>query len=412
MKELNYMANTGNYAQNNNYLCNKFNKTLNKLNVLEIIKSIPEVSRAEISRRTGLTKPTVSLIVDELINDRLVYETGVGESSSGRKPTMLNFNSKAYSVIGINFSPGTSLDIAEVDLGGNLLNVISIEQNLFLDPDSVLKIIKDSLKDFFMKEVSNPSNVLGIGVGLPGYIDRSNGLVKVMYNFGWKEVNFSEQLQKTFQLPVFIDNEANALALAESIFGAGRKYNNFIYIDFSSGVGSGIIIEKKLYSGLNNRAGEVGHMIVDKSGPLCRCGKRGCLESHVAPYALKRKVDEILASGNKRGSLPSWADNSFSIAQVVKAAYQDDSMARRILDECCEYLSIAISNLANIFSPEAVILGGDISESDDIVFTALRKYYRDYSLFDEDIDIIPTSLGKYAGVLSSASLVIQDFFSL
>jgi len=392
---------------------NKFNKTANKLNVLELIRNNPEISRAIIARMTGLTKPTVSLLVDELINDQLVFETGTGESSNGgRRPTMLRFNAKAYSVIGINFSAGNCFDIAEVDLEGNILKFLSIEANLFLEPDAAIKIVKEQIKDFFMKEVSNPSKILGIGAGLPGYIDPLNGAVKVMYNFGWKNINFSEQLYQAFQLPIFIDNEANALALAESILGVGKNYNNFIYIDISSGVGSGIIIDKKLYNGSRNSAGEVGHMIIDRNGPLCRCGKRGCLESLVAPYALKQRLDNIITAENKKNNHPSWIKENLSISLIIKAASSGDQMAQRILDELCHYLGIAISNLINIFSPEAIIIGGDISDTDEQIFSSLKKYYKDYSLFGEDVDIIPTTLGKHAGVLSSASLVLRDFFSL
>jgi glucokinase len=252
------------------------------------------------------------------------------------------------------------------------------------------QVINNIIKAIRMLIQSQKVKTRCIGIGAPGPIIYEKGIVIEPPNLpGWKKVNLKKILEKEFKLPVSVDNDANCAALAEAVFGAGKTKRNFIYMTVSTGVGGGIIIDRKLYRGMVGAAGEFGHMIIDPNGPLCGCGNHGCLEALASGSALKKKM-------------------GMDAISVELAARQGDKKAKQAIEETAHYLAIGIANLVNIFNPELVIIGGGLSNMRELLLDPIRNQFRKYamSLSARSVKIVRAKLGTKAGVLGAAALCL------
>jgi glucokinase len=252
------------------------------------------------------------------------------------------------------------------------------------------QVINNIIKAIRMLIQSQKVKTRCIGIGAPGPIIYEKGIVIEPPNLpGWKKVNLKKILEKEFKLPVSVDNDANCAALAEAVFGAGKTNRNFIYMTVSTGVGGGIIIDRKLYRGMVGAAGEFGHMIIDPHGPLCGCGNHGCLEALASGSALKKKM-------------------GMDGISVELAARQGDKKAKQAIEETAHYLAIGIANLVNIFNPELVIIGGGLSNMRELLLDPIRDQFKKYamSLSARSVKIVRAKLGTKAGVLGAAALCL------
>lgn len=252
------------------------------------------------------------------------------------------------------------------------------------------QVINNIIKAIRMLIQSQKVKTSCIGIGAPGPIIYNKGIVIEPPNLpGWKKVNLKKILEKEFKLPVSVDNDANCAALAEAVFGAGKTKQNFIYMTVSTGVGGGIIIDRKLYRGMVGAAGEFGHMIIDPHGPLCGCGNHGCLEALASGSALKKKM-------------------GMDAISVELAARQGDKQAQQAIEEMAHYLAIGIANLVNIFNPEMVIIGGGLSNMRELLLDPIRNQFKKYamSLSARSVKIVRAKLGTKAGVLGAAALCL------
>jgi glucokinase len=252
------------------------------------------------------------------------------------------------------------------------------------------KVIENIKKAISMLMHSQKVKVKAIGIGAPGPILYEKGIVMEAPNLpGWKRVNIKKILEKEFKVPVFVDNDANCAALAEAWFGAGKFVKHFLYMTVSTGIGGGIIIDKKLYRGATGSAGEFGHMKIDTNGPKCGCGRYGCLESLASGTALKRKTGVQAIS-------------------LELAARQGDKKALEAIQEVAHYLTIGIANLVNIFNPEMVVIGGGLSNMRELLFVPIKKEFKNYvlSVPAKSVKIVRAKLGTDAGVLGAAALCL------
>lgn len=252
------------------------------------------------------------------------------------------------------------------------------------------KVIGNIKKAIHMLKNSHKVKLKAIGIGVPGPILYEKGIIIEAPNLpGWKRVNIKKILEKEFKIPVFVDNDANCAALAEAWFGAGKFARNFIYMTVSTGIGGGIIIDKKIYRGATGSAGEFGHMKIEAHGPKCGCGKHGCLEALASGSALKRKTGVEALS-------------------LELAARQGDKKAQQAIQEIAHYLAIGISNLVNIFNPEMVIIGGGLSNMRELLICPIKKEFKNYvlSVPAKSVKIVRAKLGTNAGVLGAAALCL------
>lgn len=252
------------------------------------------------------------------------------------------------------------------------------------------KVIENIKKAIHMLIQSHKVKIKAIGIGAPGPILYEKGMVIEAPNLpGWKRVNLKKIIEKEFKVPVFVDNDANCAALAEAWFGAGKLAKHFIYMTISTGIGGGIVIDKKLYRGAVGSAGEFGHMMIDPRGPRCGCGKRGCLEALASGSALKKKT-------------------GMDAISVELAARQGDKKAKKAIREIAHHLALGIANLVNIFNPERVIIGGGLSNMRELLFVPVRKEFKKYALTlpAKSVRIVRAKLGTKAGVLGASVLCL------
>ena len=374
-------------------------RDINRQIVLNYIREREPISRAEIARETDLQRSTISAIVEALASEGLVEEVGAGESTGGRRPTMLRLRTKEAIAIGVAITP-TCTTVATSDLAGRI-----VEQREFLtdpDPDQTLKEVIALVREFSLK---NKGSIEAVGVSLPGLVDPSTGTAVYVPYFKWRDIPIAKTISTAFGLPVIIDNDANAAALAELWFGRPEVSDarDFILVLVAEGVGTGIIFDGQVYRGQRGAAGEFGHMVIGTNGPVpCSCGNRDCWEAFASEGAAKARY---LRLSNEE-------ETSFGLRELVDQALLGEANAKAALIETAHYLGIGISNLVVGFSPEAVVVGGEIARAWSLVESALCETI-EHSVRRglPSAKILPSTLGEKPTLRGALSLVLASKFA-
>jgi glucokinase len=255
------------------------------------------------------------------------------------------------------------------------------------------------------------AHVRGIGIGSPGVVD-DDGVVKAPPNFvNWDEVPLKSDLAKLFPgLAIGVENDANAAAIAESKFGAGVQFPNFLFVIWGTGVGGGIILNHKIYRGPTGGAGEIGHVSIDYKGPRCNCGNVGCVEAYVGQRYLSQRTAERLKNHPESKILKLVGGDISKIEPVYisQAAHDKDPLAREVLLEAGDLLGVALAGVMNIMDLRISIIGGGISAAGDFVMNAVQESIVRHVLkpLRKDIRVLPALLGNNAGILGAAGLVM------
>jgi len=262
---------------------------------------------------------------------------------------------------------------------------------------------------------SRGSRLLGIGVGVPGMVDVASGLLRFAPNLHWENVPIRDILATYFECPIYVENEANAAALGEYYFGAVQNVKDFIYLSAGVGLGSGIVMDGRLFRGMFGYAGEAGHMTLDINGEMCGCGKRGCWETFVGPRAVEQRVRRSLSNGAKsvlhdmsKGDL-----QNIVMEDVIQAALAGDQIAKDALSEVVYYLGVGIANLVNLFNVEVIVLGGALNNASPLLLTDIERIAIENTLVPgrEHLRIIPSAHGSDACIMGAITLVLDDILS-
>lgn len=337
--------------------------------VLSLIHEKGAISRAAIVRQTGLSATTVSALVGILLDSGFVCEAGEGKSSGGRRPILVQFNYQFRYVIGVDLG-ASHITTVVVDLQ----STIAARRHEFFDamnnPDGAIDIIQGQIAQVLQEANLELSVILGIGIAAPAplegkKLDRLSGMILP----AWEGRDLAEEIRQKFELPVYLDNDANAGAIAEKWWGGGRGVSSLAYIKLGTGVGSGLIINDKIYRGSGGTAGEIGHTTINENGPLCRCGNYGCMESYVGSPAIIAEV----ARQKAVSSPDELSRNEMTVGKIAVAALNGDSVCRKIVQTAGVYLGIAIANLLNLVNPELVVLGGELVVAGDLLLDAVRS---------------------------------------
>ena len=372
-------------------------RELNRLRVLETVRERGSVSRADIARHTGLARSTVSGLVGELQRDGLVVERedATAPSQGGRPPVLLTLDPRAGAVLGLHFDhPHLRVAVADLD------HTIRAEAVRNFDVDHDATTVLDAaaaLADELLEEAGvERARLLGAGVGLAGPIDFRTGLVGSSTILpGWVGLDAAAELERRLDLPVHVDNDANLGALAESVLGAGRDAHDMAYVMLSSGIGGGLILNRRLYRGAWGTAGEIGHVLVDEQGPMCRCGNRGCLEVFAGADALV----ELLRRSH---------GDELTIERMIALARGGDPACQRVIADAGRAVGRAAAALCNQFNPARLVIGGELVGAGDLLLDAIGDAVRRYALpaAAEELQIVPGALGDRAELLGALVLVI------
>jgi N-acetylglucosamine repressor len=331
-------------------------KEHNRNLVLKIIFEHDSISRAEIARITRLTRTTVSDIVTDLLAEGLVSEIGVGSSMGGKSPILLSLVEDARWLVG--------LDLAQNQFHGALVNLRGKIREMVTTPvedrngEEALALVFDIL-DQLMAKASRP--LLGIGVGTPGLVNTSEGVVINAVNLEWKNLPLERLLQERYRLPVYVLNDSQAAAIGEYTYGEGhRRDDHLVVINVRHGIGAGIVIHGALFQGDGGSAGEIGHVVVvPKGGLLCRCGNTGCLETVASAQALVKRV-QTLAPQFPQSSLPH-DPHKITLDTIARAFKQGDGLARQEVLETARFMGMALSSLVGILNIKKIVLAGDMT---------------------------------------------------
>ncbi len=387
-------------------------KEINEEIIIDILKKKEPVSRAEIAKITGLSRATVSSIVNRLIDTGLIKETGrdKAKSNGGRRPILLELNPEAFYIIGVDL--GTNNIVAVVtNLEAEIKSKVKIPTEVYKGLAGVLENIERAITEAISTSGIEKTEIIGIGMAVAGLIDTQKGEVIFSPNFSWSNVPIKELVEERLNIPTYIDNCTRVMALGEITFGSAQGKQNLLYINVGYGVGSAIVIGGKVYSNIS----EIGHIPVMEDGPKCGCGKRGCLEAVASGSALEAKANKILEEGTTTliRKICDEEQKRVTAEIIAKAAEKGDPIAIKIFEEAGWYLGKGIAIAVNLLSPELVIIGGGVSQAGEILFQHVRQGFKHYAMEDlaKNIKIIPSGLGLDAGVIGAIALVLKNTIS-
>jgi predicted NBD/HSP70 family sugar kinase len=378
-------------------------RAINRSHVLNAIKTYGPIGRADIARRTGLSPATVTSISAKLISQDLVLEKSAGDSSGGRPPILLVINPKGAYVVGIKLTE-THAICALTDLEALVIAKSSMPLSGH-DPEVVVNDLAQMVLSIIRGQKISKKSLLGVGVGLAGIVDAEEGILRQSPIYGWENVPLRSMLQNKLHIPVYIENDVNTLTLTEKWFGHGQGLDNFLTVTIGRGVGLGIVVNGQFYRGQTGGAGEFGHTAIDPQGPICACGKRGCLEAYVGDPGLVRAAQEAVA----RGQLPGPVE---SLDDLLSLAQQGNKTAIRIFQEAGQILGLGVANLINLFNPKKIIISGEGTRESDFLFPSMQESVQQNTmpgLFDPDT-VVTAPWGDDAWARGAAGLVLREVF--
>ena len=371
-------------------------RKFNSATILDHLRLHAPVSRAGLAVYTGLTRSTVSRIIDQLQAENLVHEIGSRQEKVGRPGTLIALNPSGGTAVGVEIG----VDFVSVVLTNFVAQVLWRERLSLPDETDVRSHLREAERMIYAAlQVSKESGLLplGIGVGVWGLVDTQKGEVRFAPNLRWRDVPLRQLWEGRFGLTVFVENDANAAAMGEYYLGAARNIDDFIYVNTGIGLGGGIISTGKLFRGWNGYAGEIGHMTIDPDGDPCMCGKRGCWET---------QVGSRVAVQNYRVR----TGREVTFEELVGLLRAKDTTSIEIFTNMALALGIGIGSLANIFYPRVFVVGGALQPLSDLVLPIARDTFAKNSLFQpqQDIQIIPSALGPDSCVLGCIALVLDE----
>lgn len=381
--------------------------------LLTLLRHAP-ISRVRIARLTGLSTTTVTNLIAELLDQGIVAEDGAEQPDEqrgvGRPRVALRLVPEARCAVGVHIGVG-QVRIAVTDLFARPRMSLALEHAVDLPVGQVLDEIAALAEQALAESAVDRRTVVGIGVGASGLVDPQTGVNVLAPNLGWREVPIREQVAARLGLPVTVENNVRAMALAEAMFGAGKDVYVLAFVYARIGVGAGFTLGGQLYRG-GAGAGEIGHMIIlPDGGEACRCGNSGCLETLVSEPAILRRAKEIAAQPAGI-SLAKALRRAPDIEGVFAAARAGDAAARALLDERARYMGIGLANLVNTLSPELIILGGIYAQGQDLLFPMVRETLRQraFANLGELVRLQAPTFGQEAGVVGAAALALDTFF--
>jgi predicted NBD/HSP70 family sugar kinase len=378
-------------------------RAVNLARILDVLRVQGPLARTDIVRGAGLSRATVSSLLAELLDRRLVREE-VGSrrlTAGGRPPALVELDPTAGAAVGVDIGR-THVRIAVADLGLSVLAEDIQRVDVPEHPEQTLETVVAMTDRLLQSAAVDRENLLGVGVGLPGPVDRATGrLGSATILPGWVGLAPRAELEKRLRAPVLVENDANLGALAEGMLGAGRGSRVLAYVKVAAGVGAGLVVDGRLFRGASGTAGEIGHTTLANAGPVCRCGNRGCLEQLAGATAL---LAQMAAAGVELDGVDA----------LLRMAGAGHAGARRVLADAGEHIGLAVANLVTLLDADRVVVGGELGAADELLVGPLRYAARSAAVTTagSSIDIVTAELGDRAEVLGAVILVLREPITL
>lgn len=389
-------------------------KYLQKVRLVKLLHAEGAKSNADICRVLNISSPTSIILLNELLSEGLIEKKGKGKSIGGRKPELYSLLNNSFYVLCIEMDRFKT-EMAILDNNNN--NITGIKSfSLRLTKDkSAIKLLHEFADQLIASSGIDKNKLVGIGLGMPGLVDSNAGNnYTYLVSISGDSKTLQDILEEKFNKPVYVQNDVKTNTLAECRFGLALNKKDALVLLMDWGIGLGIIMDGKLQSGMSGFAGEIGHIPFVKDGELCHCGKRGCLETVASGIALARMAKEGIKSGQTSllNALSEEEIDQIEPQIVIDAANKGDQYAINILSQVGENLGKAVATLIQLFNPELIILGGKIAEAKQYITIPMRHAINTYCMtrIRENTKIVLSTLGHSAGILGSASIVIENTF--
>jgi predicted NBD/HSP70 family sugar kinase len=370
-------------------------RALNRRVLLNLLRREGPMSRADLAVRIGLSPAAVTSVCADLLEEDIIVEGVTSKGTSGRRPVPIDINYAGRWAIGIKLHLGR-IDCVLTDLATTPL--VSLEVPVAdTSPEGMLDAITVTIPRL-LAEADRPERaIMGIGLSIPGEIDARNGICLQSPRFGWRDLPIAQLLAERVHVPVWIDDDVNAFAVAQKLFGAGRNHRNFAALAVGAGIGCSLVINGEIYHGSTGVAGKIGHTISVPGGRLCECGRHGCLMAHAAePFMLEEWRKKTGAATATR-------------ADLVAAVHAGLEPATTILTEAGSRIGRHLADLVNLFDPEMIVIGGESVQFGEALFGPIRKTMEEFTFFTKPPllpDWVPGSWARGA-----AALATQRFFN-
>src|SRR6056297_3067105 len=376
----------------------KFIKNLNQSSILRLINEYGPISRKELSEKTDYSAATISNHVKTLIEEGFVIEKEKGISSGGRKPVYLTINPNKGYIIGVD------IEVSKVKIVMfNLKLKVEKKIEFYIDPqkspEEILEDIQADIEAMMLQKSVSEYDLLGIGIAVPGLVNKERNLLKFAPNLGWQEEDISGFFNQIFKVPIFIENEANAAGIGEKEFYYDKNIN-MVYVSINEGIGCGLIFNGKIYRGASGNAGEFGHIIIEsESQRSCHCGNKGCWETLASENYIYDRYVEITA------------DKSLNIDQIyekIKDNKQNEEIIK-LFKNVGENIGIGLANIINSLSPDLMVIGGNILKIKEYLDPEIKKTINEKTLalnYDK-VEVKYSKLGELATVYGLAKIIFN-----
>ena len=399
---------------------------INRNLVVNVLRTCPVMSRADLSRATGLSGPTVSSIVADLTSRGLVQDLGQGLSSGGRPPFLVRLNDKANYVIGLKLM-GHAISLVVTDLSATVMYAQvtplvgpaaampdqKARPPVPRDPGSIIDAVCAAIDTAVSSSGVDVGRLIGVGVGINGTVDATTGTCRLSPTFNWKNVPLARPISDRLGHPVILENDANTLAAAEQWFGRGAGVDTFIAVAVGAGIGSGVVVNGQLYRGTDGAAGEFGHVQLSDTGPLCSCGRVGCVEAWASDRAILLDIHAAIDEGRETSLGRVGNTGELTIAQVAAAAEHGDELSRQVLSQAGHYLGRGIATLMTVINPRLVIISGEGVEAGHWRFDPMMRAIESSVFPDINAEIIfaPEPLDDTRWARGAACVVLGEIFN-
>jgi glucokinase-like ROK family protein len=391
--------------------------TRSEKEIIEFIRKFGEATKPDLVEFTEFSRTKVTTCVDSLLSKKIIQLNGSGDYTGGRRSKTFSMNGKLGLVAGVDIG-ATSIDLVLSDFSGNMIGRNGEPANVREGPRVILTRLCELLKDLLRENNLRCENLSGIGIGVPGPVDFSLGtLVSPPIMPGWDGYPIVSTIQEQFPYAnVVVDNDVNVMALGETSRGAGRGVDNLIFVKIGTGIGAGIICGGKIYRGTSGCAGDIGHICVNKNGPICHCGNTGCLEALAAGPAIAERGVKTALDGSSPVLMKYYENNGGKLRSedIGDAAREGDTSAIEIIRESGQKIGEVLASLVNFYNPSMIVIGGGVSNIGNLLLSSIRQAVlnRSLPLATRDLQIVFSAIGSDAGVMGLTTLAMDYMFKV
>src|SRR4030042_1704755 len=394
---------------------NRYSISTSEKILVGLIRKYGEISISDLITFTDYSRTKITSCIDSLLNKNIIVANNITEYTGGRRSRKYSLNGDFGLVAGVDIG-ATSIDLGIADFSGKLLVRFSEPASVKDGPIKILGRVCSLLENLLHQKNLRPGTLMGIGVGRPGPVDFTVGtLVSPPIMPGWDRYPIIQTIQQWFPSSnVVVDNDVNMMALGEIYEGAGRAVDNLIFVKMGTGIGAGIICDGKIYRGTSGCAGDIGHIGVDKTGPLCSCGNNGSLEAMAAGPAIAGASLEAAQAGKSPILLEYYERNGniLRAEDVGNASREGDALAIEVIRESGQFIGDVLASLVNFYNPGMIVIGGGVSNIGDLLLSSIRQTVlrRSLPLATRDLLIVFSEIGPDAGVIGAINLAMDNIF--